>query len=137
MSKKPTPGESEPKRIPAQAKREAKEAESDSRGDDRATAEAKQLSSGLSEDKLKKIAEENEAKRTERFRDHFERLAIFTLYVVYLSLLLVGLVWLFHIITPTCWHFLTPAQAEKVQAIITGGIIAGIAAGHLKKRLSG
>jgi len=44
--------------------------------------------------------------------------------------------WFWHILSPQCVHWLTGEQITKVQALATGGILATIAAGHLKKRLN-
>ena len=62
-------------------------------GDLSATAETRQLSSGLSTDELKKTAVQNEANRTEKFRDHFEKLAVVTLYFTWLAFILIGATW--------------------------------------------
>ncbi len=106
------------------------------RRDKRGTAESKQLSSGKSANEIKTEAEQAEADRTEKFRNHFECLAIITLYIVWVSIVIVGLTWLYHLIAPPCWPRLPDEQVGNIQAIVTGGIIAGIAGGHMKKRLN-
>ncbi|MBR9864894.1 MAG: hypothetical protein GYB24_15765 [Rhodobacteraceae bacterium] len=101
-----------------------------------ATNEAKQLASGKSSDELRIESEEAEAARTERFRNHFERLAIVTLYLVWFAIVVVGLIWLYHLIAPPSLPRLPVEQVNNIQAIVTGGVIAGIASGHMKKRLN-
>ena len=103
--------------------------------DQRAANEAKQLSSGKSSDELETESREAEAKRTEAFRNHFEILAIVTLYVVWFAIVVVGVTWLYHLVAPPTWPRLPPEQVGNIQSIVTGGVIAGIASGHMKKRL--
>lgn len=122
---------------PITAREEASAYASSQIEDSLSIAETKQLSSGLSEDKLKRIAAENEANRTEKFRDHFERLAVVTLYLVWIILILVGLAWVYHLLAPPCWPRLPDQQVQHLQSIITGGVLAGIAGGHFKRRISG
>lgn len=98
--------------------------------------ETQQLSSGKSAEELKKLANNAEAKRTEKFRDHFERLSLWTLYIVWFALITMGLIWVYHLVTPDCMHLLLTEQIEKLQTFLTGGVIAGVASGHTKRRLT-
>lgn len=104
-------------------------------GDWRGSAEAKFLSQGKSQEQLELDAAEAEARRTEAFRDHFERLAIVSLYIVWFAIVLIGLAWLYHLLAPPTWSRLPDEQAGHLQSIVTGGLIAGIAGGHVKKRI--
>jgi hypothetical protein len=113
----------------------AKEEAAITASDDRSNEEAKQLASGKPTNELKRIAEENEAGRTEKFRDHFETLALITLYVVWAIVILFALVWAYHLVAPVGWCRLPDAQIDKIQSILAGGIIAGIATGHVKRRI--
>lgn len=97
--------------------------------------EAKQLSSGKSAGELRRIAQEREAGRTEAFRDHFERLALISLYLVWALLIVFGLVWAYHLVAPPTWFRLPEGQVDHLRSILTGGILAGIASGHVKRRL--
>jgi hypothetical protein len=97
--------------------------------------EARQLSSGKSLEELANDSRNNEHARNERFRDHFERIAICGLWVICAMFLIVGLTWFWHLLTPQSWHWLGADEVAKLQNVVTGGIIASIAAGHIKKRL--
>lgn len=99
------------------------------------TKEAKQLSSGLSANEIEKRERENEAGRAEKFRDHFEGIAIVTLYIVWSVLVIVGLLWVYHIAAPPDWWHLPDQQVRQLHGIVTGGVLAGFASGHVKKRL--
>ncbi|MBK3745654.1 hypothetical protein G3A39_41585 [Paraburkholderia aspalathi] len=93
------------------------------------------LASGRSENELKKQSEKNEHDRNEKFRDEFECIAIYGLRLF--CFLVAGLivVWFWHVVMPSDSHWLTTDQFAKIQSLATGGIIASIAAGHVKKRL--
>lgn len=134
MNVQPVAGDSD--RVLPPLGEEEKEALLASAADDlRSADEAKQLTSGLSSEAIKKKAAEKEAGRTERFRDHFEGLAIVTLYIVWAILIAVGLAWVYHLFAPLEWYRLPDAQVKQLHSIVTGGILAGMAGGHLKKRL--
>lgn len=102
---------------------------------DSGTKEAKLFALGLSEDQFRKKSAENEHVRNERFKDHFETIAILTLWVIAALFLIVGVTWFWHLIMPDNWHWLKADQIAKLQNIVTGGILTSIAAGHVKKRL--
>ena len=103
--------------------------------DVKASKEAKQLNSGKSAEELEKEALANEADRNEKFRNHFERLAIASLYLIWVAIVLVGVTWIYHLLAPDCWPRLPDNQIDRIQAVLTGGVIAGIASGHMKRRL--
>jgi hypothetical protein len=99
--------------------------------------EARQLSRGLPVRDLKVEADEAEHRRTESFRDHFERVAICALWVLFSSMGVIGGVWIWNLIMPvhSPAHWLDSDQMEKLQDILTGGIIAGLVADHFKRRM--
>lgn len=112
-------------------------------GDDNATKEVHQLSRGLDLRDLKKEAEEADHHRSEHFKDHFERVAIFALWTLYSGFAALGFVWLLNAILPApplhwWWgmaSWLSDDQMNKVQGVLTGGAIAGLVADHFKRRL--
>lgn len=97
--------------------------------------EAKSLSLGLSAAELKKAAAKKEYDREQRFKDHFEAIAIWSLYGLALAFFLSAVIWLWHMLAPECLHYLTPEQQSKLQALLTGGILAGAISNHMRKRL--
>lgn len=103
---------------------------------DTAIQEAKLFDLGLDEEAIRKKAAESEHKRNEKFRDHFEKIAVIFLYLVAILFLAVGSTWFWHLLMPTSLQWLSEAQIAKLQNIVTGGILASIATGHVKKRLS-
>lgn len=100
---------------------------------DQGQEEAFSLGRGLSKRDLRKEADEAEHDRSERFRDHFERVAVGGLYVGALALLAGAGVWFWHIIT--AWHFLDPDQLSHLQNLVTGGVLVSVGTNYMKKRL--
>ena len=102
---------------------------------DDATKEAKQLSKGLSAEEIAKKTAEAEHDRNENFRNHFEKIAVAALWLFAVSFFLLVLTWLAHIVLPLKCHWLQPDQISKVQNLVTGGVVASVAIGHLRRRL--
>lgn len=102
----------------------------------RGQAEYDQLGSGKASEALERQAKENEHRRNEQFRDHFERLAILCLYLGALLIAVVGLTWVWHILLPQGLHWLNADQVGKVQSLLLGGILTSVVTGHIKKRLT-
>ncbi|BCG70144.1 hypothetical protein MesoLj113a_13020 [Mesorhizobium sp. 113-1-2] len=76
-----------------------------------------------------------EHRRNENFRDHFERAAICGLWLFSICILLAGATWFYHVVTPDAWHWLSPDGTTRLQNILTGGVVAAVAGGHLKRRM--
>lgn len=119
---------------------------------DAAVQEARQFATGEPANVFKKKAEENEADRTEKFRDHFERVSIWAMYSLFVTMFILGAIWLLHMVLPeSCstrcnlmagvfqmppiCRWLSPEQVVVIQDILTGGLIAGLLAEHIRKRL--
>lgn len=106
------------------------------RPDDEGTKEAALFAKGMSRDEIKRNAATAEARRNERFRDNFECIAIIALWLTSFVLAILGIAWLWHVLLPESCHWLRPDQIAKLQNMVTGGVITGIATGHIKRRLS-
>lgn len=104
-------------------------------GSDSGALETLQLSSGLTQKQIEQRAKEAEANRTEGFRDHFETLSRVALWLVFGALVAIAIVWLLHLILPERWRWLTKEQVATIQNIVTGGVVAGVATAHLRRRL--
>lgn len=120
------------KKIPAPAvKRPGR-----SHSDEKTEKEVGNLLGGKTEQMLARESREAEARRNEAFRDHFEKIAIWALYLIGASIVAAAGIWLYHLLAPECYRWLTKEQVDRIQDVVTGGIIVGIVSGHLKKRLS-
>ncbi len=130
-------GEEEvPKTIPALSKSQEKVAYGKD-SEESAIEETFIFNSGDSARELKKQAESREASRSENFKDNFERVSIIGLYFLSMVFIILTSMWALHLILPKNKQFLDENQEDKLQLIITGGFVAGLASSHLKKRLGG
>ena len=131
------PDDSEPeenKKIPRLTAQEQRFARAEST-DDAAVAEARLIGEGASRKDFEDDAKINEARRAEAFKDQFEILSIFALWFGGVIFACLTFVWALNLILPKCKQFLEDNQIDKLQLIITGGFVAGLASSHFKKRL--
>lgn len=121
-----------PKKVPELSPIEAMEAGA---GEDGGVKESLLFGSGLSAEDIAKAAAASDWRRSEWFKNSFEILAILALVAAFFVFMAVCGVWFWHLLTPDTYHFLPPEQVKTVQSIATGSIFAGLATGHIKKRL--
>lgn len=94
------------------------------------------LSENLSPDELAQQARHAEHGRSQRFKNHFEWMAIGALWLSALAIALVGGVWILHMILPAKYRWLTIEDISHLQSIATAGLLVGVIGNHFKKRLS-
>ena len=102
---------------------------------ERAWAEAEALSRNASPEELQRDAAQQEHHRNQRFRHHFERIAIAALWVAAVSITVVGGIWLWHMAAPTKWRWLKGDDVSHLQSIMTAGLLVGVIGNHFKKRM--
>lgn len=110
-------------------------ASSDSASNEQAFAELEQLSRNASPEELQRDAERREHTRNQRFRQHFEDIAICALWLAALAITLVGGVWLWHMAAPLKLRWLSSEDVSHLQSIMTAGLLVGVIGNHFKKRL--
>lgn len=125
------------KPIPPLPEAEKTALSADGASQDAAVKEAEQLSSGRSSDELKRDAEQREHHRTQQFRDHFEKLVKFGMNAAFVAIMLMGAAWIWHLITPENWQWMSERQLDHIQSMVTGGVIAVVIGDHFKRRLGG
>jgi hypothetical protein len=96
--------------------------------------EANLLSRDLTAAEIEEEAAKGEARRTERFRDHFEHIAIVALYALAALFGVLVFTWFFHLLAPENWQYLTDIQIGRLQNIVTGGVIGAVLT-HIKRRV--
>lgn len=97
-----------------------------------ATLEVASLQQGKSREQLKQEAEDG---RTERFRQHFECIAIGAVWIAAFALLIMSGIWLWHLMAPQCMRWLEDKDLWTMQTILTAGALLTVVSGHFKKRL--
>lgn len=113
--------------------------------DDQAAKEAAQLASGAAIKDLEREARENEHRRTQEFRDHFELLSLGMLYVLFLGFIILAAAWVLHLVLPEksqtgdyvyyLHAWLTKDQLDDISGVLAGGVIAGLVVDHFKRRM--
>jgi hypothetical protein len=133
--------EEERKQIPLGAAEREGALESDI---DNGTREAAQLGSGAPIKDLEREAKENEHRRSQQFKDHFELLSIIMLDVLFAGFILLAAVWVVHLVLPdhkvVGWApfihgWLSKDQLDHISGVLTTGVIAGLVADHFKRRI--
>lgn len=99
-------------------------------------AEAALFNSGKSAKEIMAESAANEAQRQEEFKAHIEQWFRRGVSTAAITLLALFVVWALHLVFPESWKWLSHEAIEKIQTIITGGAIAGIATDHLRKRMN-
>jgi hypothetical protein len=94
------------------------------------------LSENLSPDELAKQAQRAEHGRSQRFKNHFELMAIGALWLSAGAIAIIGAIWIAHMIFPAKWRWLTTEDISHLQSIATAGLLVGVIGNHFKKRLS-
>ncbi len=130
----PEAGGAEPPRIPGLPAVE-QEASGDHASYANAIAEVESLSRNATPDELKHDAERREHDRNQRFRHHFELIAIGALYVAAVAITFIGAIWLWHMGAPASWRWLTGEDVSHLQSIMTAGLLVGVIGNHFKKRI--
>ncbi|MGN6124803.1 MAG: hypothetical protein ACTHOJ_17805 [Sphingomonas oligoaromativorans] len=103
---------------------------------DAAQQEAADFSSGKSRDELAEEAFRGEHRRNEKFRNHFEVMAICALWITAFAVTGIGSVWLLHMVLPAKYRWLSSEDLSHIQSIVTAGLLVGVIGNHFKKRLN-
>lgn len=87
-----------------------------------------------SEGDWKKDAAKREHDRTQRFRDHFDKMVVCSMWVIVSGFWLLAAVWASNIILgPFAW--LDKDQIHGLQGVITGGLLLGLLTKHIERRV--
>lgn len=78
--------------------------------------------------------EENEHDRGEKLKYHVHWATIACFWAIVAAALIVGLIFVYHLITPVSWQFLDEEKLGKIQTLVTGSGFAAIG-GYLKDKL--
>jgi hypothetical protein len=76
---------------------------------------------------------EQEKRNRLAFRKHFARLAIVSMYIIWIVLILGALSWLWNYLTP--WKFLSDSQLDKVQSIVFSGMMGAFASAWARRHI--
>jgi hypothetical protein len=126
------PPDNRPKQIGSLPDEERRAAET---GNGTAENELAQLATERSVEDLQDQARRNEHKRDQKFRDHFERLSLIGMWLTAMVIAVLGVVWVYHLISPDSWPQLSDAKVRNLQNLVTAGVLVGAVGKHWSKRL--
>lgn len=79
------------------------------------------------------ISKKNEHERKEKFKKHLGVAAILIFWGAVASLLMMAAFWVYHLISPSAWHFLNQIQLDKIQTILFSATLVKIVGEFSKK----
>lgn len=97
--------------------------------------ETRSLTSAQSSAALARHAEMNDRNRSEKFKDHFERIALVALYLLAVLTGVLGAIWAWHIIMPSSVRWLGDVDVSRIQHILTGGALLSLLGDQFRRRL--
>lgn len=134
MPRQPSEPELTLQEIPSASADLASAVQSGGEDEHLAQLETQQVGSNKSIEALRRQALEKEHGRTEDFRDHFSRLTTIALYILALGLFCFGVVWCWHVLAPCTWRWLLTDEIQRVQNLVTGGVLAGLISDQFRRR---
>jgi hypothetical protein len=86
------------------------------KADERANKEALAFQSG---ENLESEAKANQHERSERLKNNISQALIVLFWLAILAFLAITVSWLYHLLIPPSYHYLSEAQLDKIQTVIT------------------
>lgn len=71
--------------------------------------------------------------RDEAKKEHLHRVTLIALWVIFIGGGAIAVTWLFHMITPDSWHYLSPERQEILGKMLFSGITSIFGANALRK----
>jgi nitrate reductase NapE component len=78
-------------------------------------------------------ARKNAHNRNENFKNHLATAACCLFWLAVALLFAFGIVWAYHMITPTNWHFLDAQQIGAIQGMLFSGVISSLTSSFAEK----
>lgn len=100
-----------------------------------AIKEEEALSKNATPEQLEQDAARQEHQRNQRFKWHFENIAIAALWAAAVAITVIGGIWLWHMAAPSRWRWLQNEDVSHLQSIMTAGLLVGVVGNHFRKRL--
>lgn len=99
--------------------------------DDKSVSEAHSIAAGS----LEEDAARNDHRRNESFRNAVSWATLIIFWLAVVAIVIAGVCWFWHLMTPEKLHFLEPRQSEKVGSLLLGGVMSNAVSAYAKKRL--
>lgn len=99
-----------------------------SESDKNATKEAEYIANEVLEEKAKI----NAHNRRENFKDNLYWGVIILFWIIIVFLIIMGVIWAYHLVTPIKYHFLLDEQVNKIQTILFSASLVKISTDFIK-----
>lgn len=100
-------------------------------GDPKAQKEAISLNDGLDLEGKKR-----EHDRHQKFRDHANTAVLAVLWLIVVTLLLGIIIFSFHVLSPSNWHFLNATQLADLKGMLGTAILSSALTGYANRRMT-
>lgn len=74
--------------------------------------------------------------RHQRFQDNANRVALGLLWAVAIFSLVGMIVYVWHLVAPTCWHWVKADELSTIRTLLTGVLFSSAMTGYVNKRMS-
>lgn len=88
------------------------------------------------EEELKRAAKKNNHSRDQTFKNHVNIVALIGLWGVVVAVLLSGIFYLYHMLSPECWHFLNQAQLEQIRTFVVTAMLSSSLTNYANRHIN-
>lgn len=88
------------------------------------------------DEELKRSAKKNNHSRDQTFKNHVNIVALVGLWGVVAAVVLCGLFYLYHMLSPQLWHFLTQAQLEQIRTFVVTAILSSSLTNYANRHIN-
>ncbi|HHT7698625.1 hypothetical protein [Pasteurella multocida] len=88
------------------------------------------------EEELKRSAKKNNHSRDQTFKNHVNLIALIGLWCVVFAVILSGAFYLYHMLSPECWHFLNQTQLEQIRTFVVTAILSSSLTNYANRHIN-
>nr|WP_269822301.1 hypothetical protein [Aggregatibacter actinomycetemcomitans] len=88
------------------------------------------------DEELKRTAKRNNHTRDQAFKNHVNIIALIGLWGVVSAVVLCGIFYLYHMLSPVCWHFLNQAQLEQIRTFVVTAILSSSLTNYANRHIN-
>ncbi|MBT9319325.1 hypothetical protein [Actinobacillus pleuropneumoniae] len=88
------------------------------------------------EEELKRSARKNNHSRDQTFKNHVNIVALIGLWGVVVAVILCGVSYLYHMLSPESWHFLSPNQLEQIRTFVVTAVLSSSLTNYANRHIN-
>lgn len=90
----------------------------------------------IKDDDLEREAKKSKHKRHQNFQQSLNCIVIIALWAIFIAVLVCGLVYLWHMLTPSCLHFLESSQLEQIRTFVVTAILSSSLTNYANRHIN-